>query len=114
MKCVGRGPVARDRWGQTGTGGDEPRPTQGGNTSRGAPDRVDIPGFGRTADLHVMMNMFWEPLDFDVPENETWEFAIDTYAASPHDIADAGQRSRLIRQRCAVEGRSIVVLASVR
>jgi isoamylase len=25
-----------------------------------------IAGFGGNADLHVMMNMFWEPLDFEV------------------------------------------------
>ena len=71
-----------------------------------------IAGFGTTVDLHVMMNMFWEPLDFEVPAHGTWQVAIDTGARSPHDIANPGQEARLTRERCGVQGRSIVVLAS--
>ena len=54
-----------------------------------------IAGFGGDADLHVMMNMFWEPLDFEVPVDpqRTWQIAIDTFAASPHDIPDPDQRA---------------------
>jgi isoamylase len=72
-----------------------------------------IAGFGGSADLHVMMNMFWEPLDFEVPAFGAWQIAIDTYAPSPTDIADRGKEVRFKGPRCTVQGRSIVVLASV-
>ncbi len=45
-----------------------------------------IAGIGRSGDLHVMMNMFWEPLDFEIPGNQQWHVAIDTFASTPYDI----------------------------
>ena len=72
-----------------------------------------IAGFGDSEDLHVMMNMFWEPLDFEVPADpgRGWHLAIDTFADSPSDIADVGQEAVFTGQRCQVQGRSIVVLS---
>jgi glycogen operon protein len=61
------------------------------------------------ADLHVMMNMFWEPLDFEVPQR-VWYTAIDTFAPSPDDIVDRPSDAPFIGPRCTVQGRSIVVL----
>ena len=87
--------------------------------------RLDSPGFGDgdaralactiagikgSANLHVMMNMFWEPLTFELPAG-TWRIAVDTFASSPRDIPEAGQATGDIRDRWRVEGRSIVVLA---
>jgi glycogen operon protein len=69
-----------------------------------------IAGFGSANDLHVMMNMFWDRLDFEVPAGTAWHIAVDTFARSPHDIADAGSERLLTGSRCSVEGRSIVVL----
>jgi isoamylase len=69
-----------------------------------------IAGFGGAADLHVMMNMFWEPLDFEVPAHSEWQIAIDTFAGSPHDIADPDGHEPTVRQHTTVKGRSIVVL----
>jgi isoamylase len=71
-----------------------------------------IAGFGGHPDLHVMMNMFWEPLDFEVPVDpqRVWHLAIDTFAGSPHDIEDQGMACT--RPLCTVQGRSIVVLVS--
>ena len=71
-----------------------------------------IAGFGSDRDLHVMMNMFWEPLDFEVPldPRRTWHIAVDTFAPSPLDIPDLDQRSPLRSSPCTVQGRSIVVL----
>ena len=70
-----------------------------------------IAGFGGTADLHVMMNMFWEPLDFEVPASGTWRLAIDTDARDPRDIDDpGGGKSQLAGHRYPVPGRSIIVL----
>ena len=62
-----------------------------------------------------MMNMFWEPLDFEVPVDpqRTWQIAVDTFAASPHDIPDQDQGATSPGHRCAVQARSIVILVSV-
>jgi glycogen operon protein len=70
-----------------------------------------IAGFGGDADLHVMMNMYWEALDFDVPLDplRAWRVAIDTFAPSPDpDAPIAGEPLR--RAQCTVQPRSIVVL----
>ena len=72
-----------------------------------------IAGFGGDDDLHVMMNMFWEPLDFEVPADpqRAWHVAIDTFAPSPRDIADENGPPPFGQSHCTVQGRSIVVLA---
>ena len=74
-----------------------------------------IAGFGGDRDLHVMMNMFSEPLDFEVPEDRqrTWHIAVDTFAPSPHDIADQRQHAPWRRSTCTVQGRSIVILVGI-
>jgi glycogen operon protein len=75
----------------------------------------EIAGFGDDADLHVMMNMFWERLDFEVPVDpqRTWHVAVDTFMASPHDIAEPNAGARFDRSVCTVQPRSIVILAGV-
>jgi len=72
-----------------------------------------IAGFDGRDDLHVMMNMFWEPLDFEVPAVplRSWRVAIDTFAPSPRDVADKEQMLGFDQRVCRVQGRSIVVLA---
>jgi isoamylase len=71
-----------------------------------------IAGLDGDADLHVMMNMFWEPLDFEVPVDpeRVWYAAIDTSAPSPNDIVDRPSDAPFTGPRCTVQGRSIVVL----
>jgi glycogen operon protein len=70
-------------------------------------------GFGGDADLHVMMNMFWEPLDFEVPVDpkRDWHIEVDTFMPCPHDILDPDDQAPFRRSLCTVQGRSIVVLA---
>jgi isoamylase len=87
----------------------------GFDNPRGRALACTVAGFGGSADLHVMMNMFWEPLDFEVPVNpqRAWHPAIETFAPSPHDIADPDQLEPLSGLLCTVQGRSIVVLESV-
>jgi len=77
--------------------------------------RARSPDLGGDADLHVMMNMFWEPLDFEVPVNpqRTWHVAVDTFAPGPRDIADSDAMTLLCDSRCTVHGRSIVILVGV-
>ena len=69
-----------------------------------------IAGMGGTSDLHVMMNMFWQPLEFELPAAKWW-MALDTFASSPADIAEPGQRVFVGRDTWTVRPRSIVVLA---
>src|SRR5207253_9621794 len=47
-----------------------------------------VAGFDDSADLHVMMNMYWKPLTFEIPvvPGRRWHTVIDTSAASPLDI----------------------------
>jgi glycogen operon protein len=73
-----------------------------------------IAGFHGRADLHVMMNMFWEPLVFEVPvvPGRSWRVAIDTFAASPDDLAVPGHEVALPGSSCTVRERSIVVLVN--
>ena len=72
-----------------------------------------IAGFAGAADLHVMMTMVWEPLDFDLPAGSAWRVAIDTSAPAPHDIPAVDVSASLHHLRCAVPGRSIVVVEDV-
>ena len=69
-----------------------------------------IAGVGGSADLHLMMNMFWEPLTFEVPLHASWRVAIDTSAGAPQDIADGHPAGPVVANSFTVQGRSIVVL----
>ncbi|WP_440948682.1 glycogen debranching protein GlgX [Methanosarcina sp. T3] len=71
---------------------------------------------GDEEDIHVMMNMYWEPLEFEIPElkgtGRSWYRAIDTFLSSPLDIAGAGEEIRTNGNNYLVQGRSVVVLIS--
>jgi isoamylase len=69
-----------------------------------------IAGIGGTADLHVMLNMFWEPLAFEIPPYGRWHEAIDTHERSPRDIRDDGDSPEVTSRTRTVDGRSIAVL----
>ena len=71
-----------------------------------------VAGFGDTPDLHIMMNMFWEPLTFEIPlvPGRKWHRVIDTFAASPLDIVEPGAMTPVTGDTCRVESRSIIVL----
>ena len=73
-----------------------------------------LAGFDGEPDLHVMMNMYWDGLDFELPQVEglTWAVAIDTSAASPADIAEEGAERPVSGATYHVQGRSIVMLVS--
>jgi glycogen operon protein len=66
------------------------------------------------ADIHVMMNMDWMDIEFDVPTvaGRTWHRVIDTFAPSPDDIHAQGKEPRFDGATCLVRNRSIVVLIS--
>ena len=69
---------------------------------------------GAAADLHVMANMFWQPLDMAVPDlpGRTWRRAVDTARPAPDDITPEGAPCPLEGGRLAVGARSVVVLLS--
>jgi isoamylase len=75
---------------------------------------MTLAGFGGDADLHVMFNMFWETLDFELPvvSGRRWHLAVDTAQPSPHDIADPGFEPEVTGNTRRVEARSIVVLVN--
>ena len=65
-------------------------------------------------DIHVMMNMYWEPLDMEVPviAGRQWARTVDTSLPSPSDIADPGKEVLFTAQSYRVSPRSIVVLVN--
>jgi isoamylase len=71
-------------------------------------------GFDGDADIHVMMNTYWEPLSFAVPtvEGRSWRRAVDTSLESPADAAEPGKEKIFRGDRYQVDGRSVVVLLS--
>jgi isoamylase len=73
-----------------------------------------LAGFGGDADLHMMFNMFWDSLDFELPvvPGRHWCVAVDTSRSSPHDIADPGSEQDVLGSTHRVEARSVVVLVN--
>jgi glycogen operon protein len=75
---------------------------------------MTLAGFEGNSDLHVMFNMFWDSLDFELPvvPGRCWCVAVDTAQPSPHDITDRGSETEVLGSTRLVEGRSIVVLVN--
>jgi glycogen operon protein len=71
-------------------------------------------GSGAEEDIHVMMNMYWEPLEFEVPQikNRNWYRVVDTFLPALEDIAEKGEEVRINGNKYLVSGRSVVVLVS--
>ena len=66
------------------------------------------------SDIHVIMNMYWEPVEFELPQiaNYPWHRLIDTALESPLDILEPGQERPFIGTSYKAEGRSVVVLTT--
>jgi glycogen operon protein len=71
-----------------------------------------IAGIGDSSDLHVMMNMYWEPLDFEIPTFAKWRAAVDTAASAPADFVEPEVRVVVTDRRWTVQPRSIVILST--
>jgi glycogen operon protein len=65
-------------------------------------------------DLHVILNMSPDTLEFEVPhlDGKRWRIFADTSKASPDDISELGQERDLSGSEYLVEGRSVVILVS--
>ena len=63
-------------------------------------------------ELYVMINAYWEPLDFAIQEGAagTWSRAVDTFLTAPDDIAAPGGEVSVSGANYRVGPRSIVVL----
>jgi glycogen operon protein len=69
-------------------------------------------GENQSADIHVMMNMYWEPLGFEIPQagDRTWYRIVDTSLPAPQDIVPTAQGAPIAGGQYIVNGRSVVVL----
>ena len=67
---------------------------------------MTLAGFNGDPDLHVMLNMHWDSLDFEVPEvaGRRWFKAVDT--AAP------GDETQVPESTVTVQARSVVVLVN--
>ncbi|HEY7774132.1 MAG TPA: isoamylase [Marinagarivorans sp.] len=67
-------------------------------------------------DLYVMINSYWEPLDFAIQEGQDgqWLRVVDTAQASPDDIAEQGQEAPISHRQYVVAARSVVILKRTR
>jgi glycogen operon protein len=71
-------------------------------------------GFDGTADIHVMLNMYWENLEFEIPqiEGRNWYKVVDTAEPSLKDILEPCQEIVVLDNNHLVFDRSVVVLIS--
>lgn len=72
-------------------------------------------GFGDDPDMHIMMNMYWETVYFEIPQvpGRDWYRAVDTALPSPRDIVAPGEEDiKIDKNKYGVEGYSVVVLIS--
>jgi glycogen operon protein len=73
---------------------------------------MTLGGFDGDPDIHAMLNMYWDPLDFELPAvpGRRWLLAVDTALAPPLDIADPGGEAPVEGATYTAKGRSVVVL----
>jgi glycogen operon protein len=68
--------------------------------------------------LHLMINAYWEPLDFELPARDAasgaWRILVDTSAPPPHDIHKLAEAPTVEATTYRVQSRSIVALLSGR
>jgi isoamylase len=62
--------------------------------------------------LHLILNAYWEPLDFELPAPHSWRRWIDTVLASPHDIVEWQTAPRVPGHTYHAGPRSVVVLGA--
>jgi glycogen operon protein len=62
--------------------------------------------------VHVILNAYWEPLDFELPklEERTWRRWIDTARESPDDIVPTQKAPPIAGETYRAEARSVVLL----
>ncbi len=73
-----------------------------------------LAGFEGNADIHVMINMSWEALDFEIPfvSGREWYKTVDTAEPSPRDIVELGKETVVSDNLYLLQDRSVVILIS--
>lgn len=73
-----------------------------------------LAGDGKELDIHVMMNMHWEPISFEIPpvKGRRWFRFADTSLPSPQDAADGDFKAPVSGSNYIVNDRSVVILVS--
>jgi glycogen operon protein len=67
----------------------------------------------RGESLYVILNAYWEPLSFELPElpsGQQWHRVVDTALPSPEDLAVPGQEQPLSGTAYLATARSVVIL----
>jgi len=79
--------------------------TMGSFAEEGSPEDVDI---------HVVLNMEWQDLDFDLPpvEGRRWHRLVDTALPSPDDIVNPEESIVISGNVYRAQKHSVVVLVS--
>jgi isoamylase len=69
---------------------------------------------GRQTRLHVIVNAYWDPLEFELPRcddgGRRWRRAIDTSLESPDDVCGWADAPPVMNARYFVQPRSVVLL----
>jgi isoamylase len=71
-----------------------------------------LAGVDDDPDVHVILNMDDQTLDFELPPEHGWRRAFDTSLPSPEDAADPGREPAVDGGRYRALGRSAVVLVA--
>jgi glycogen operon protein len=71
-------------------------------------------GFDGAPDLHAMLNMYWDALEFELPivPGRRWFRVVDTARPSPEDIVEPTRQVAIEGDKIRIDGRSVVVLLS--
>jgi isoamylase len=70
---------------------------------------------GYPAWLHLIVNSYWEPLDFEIPPRppaHPWRRVVDTCREAPYDICRLAEAPTLAGPTCRAEPRSVVLLVA--
>jgi glycogen operon protein len=75
---------------------------------------MTLAGFDGDPDIHVMLNMHWDSLDFESPgvPGRRWFRALDTAQPPPHDIPDHGAEPEVAGNTYTLQARSVAVLVN--
>ncbi|TWU59823.1 Glycogen debranching enzyme [Rubripirellula tenax] len=87
----------------------------GWNDPNGRALALTLGGFDAEDDVHIMLNMHWEEIEFELPSvaDRRWHQAVNTALPSPQDICEYGKECSLTNdQAFQVAGRSIAILVS--
>ena len=72
-----------------------------------------VPLLGYDLILHLIINAYWEALDFEIPvleAGELWRGCVDTYLEPPDDIYAWADAPELVGSTYRVQPRSVVIL----